>query len=148
MPLRFLLSGFAAGLLAVPTFHQLTVWGLYNAGLVMNRPFSFRPEPPFDVPRLLSISFWGGVWGVLVVLILLARPRLPTVMTAVAVGVLGAATISMTLAPALRGHAMPILDPERWWRPVLINGMWGLGTGLILASLRGRLHHGDQDGGQ
>lgn len=139
MPLRLLLSGFAAGLLAVPTFHQLTVWLLHNAGLVMNPPFSLRPEPPFGVPRLLSISFWGGVWGVLVVLILLARPRLPTIMTAVGVGILGAAAVSMTLAPAMRGLPMPILDPSRWWRPILVNGVWGLGTGLILATLRGRM---------
>lgn len=139
MPIRLLLSGFAAGLLAVPTFHQAVIWVLYDAGLVMNPPFSMRPVDPYGVPRLLWISFWGGIWGMVVALILLARPRLSSIVAAVTVGLLGAATISMTLAPALRGLPMPILDPSRWWRPFLINGVWGFGTGLILATLRGRM---------
>jgi hypothetical protein len=140
MPIRLLLSGFFAGLLAVPTFHQLTVWMLQAAGVALvYPPYSLHPEPPFGLPRLASISFWGGVWGTLIALILIARPRLPTITTAVAVGVLGAATISMTLAPAMRGLPMPLLDAARWWRPLLVNGVWGLGTGLILASLRGRM---------
>jgi hypothetical protein len=68
-PARLVLA-FIAGALAVPIFHQILLWILHAAGIVPVVPFSMAPTRPFGVPDLVSISFWGGVWGVIFALTL------------------------------------------------------------------------------
>ncbi|MES2710761.1 MAG: hypothetical protein V4653_04205 [Pseudomonadota bacterium] len=138
MAFRYLMLGFLAGAISVPIFHQLTVLALHSAGLVPNAPWSMRPVPPLGVPTILNQAFWGGMWGVLFGLIMIGRPRKHTIFAGIAVGMLGAAMVNLTLLPWLRGLPMPIDDIYRWWRPMLINGVWGLGIGIIFLALRGR----------
>lgn len=138
MAWRILTFGVLAGAIAVPVFHQMTVLALHSAGYVPNPPFSLRPVPPLGVPTILNQAFWGGMWGLVFGAIMLARPRLSSLLVGLAVGILGAALANLTWIPLLRGQAMPITDLNRWWRPALINGSWGLGMGIIFAVLRGR----------
>jgi hypothetical protein len=63
---------------------------------------------------------------------------LSAVLVGLLVGMLGAAMVNLTLLPWLRSQPMPIGDLNRWWRPMLINGVWGLGMGIIFSALRGR----------
>lgn len=139
MALRTLLLGFLAGAISVPIFHQLTVLALYSAGLVPNAPWSFRPTGPYAVPTILNQAFWGGMWGLVFGAIILARPRMSAIIVGLIVGLLGSALANLTWIPLLRGQPMPIYDLNRWWRPALIGGVWGLGMGIIYAGLRGRI---------
>jgi hypothetical protein len=59
------LRGFLAGFLATLIFHQLTLAALWAAGVAPLGPFSVTATRPFGVPAMLSLAFWGGVWGVL-----------------------------------------------------------------------------------
>lgn len=138
MAWRILILGFLAGAIAVPIFHQLAVLALHSAGYLANPPFRTNPVPPFGVPTILNQAFWGGMWGLLFGAVMMARPRLSPLMVGLAVGILGAALAGLTWIALLRGQAMPIYDLNRWWRPLLINGTWGLGMGVIFAALRGR----------
>ena len=138
MAWRILILGFLAGAIAVPIFHQLAVFALHSAGYVPNPPFRTNPVPPFGVPTILNQTFWGGMWGLLFGAIMMARPRLSAPVVGVAVGILGAALAGLTWIALLRGQAMPITELNRWWRPAVINGSWGLGMGVIFAALRGR----------
>src|SRR4051794_41886064 len=65
--------GFVAGFLAILIFHQIALLLLHLAGLVPATPWNMAPVPPLGVPAVISAAFWGGLWGV--VLVLLA-PRL------------------------------------------------------------------------
>ena len=138
MAWRILILGFLAGAIAVPIFHQLAVFALHSAGYVPNPPFRTNPVSPFGVTAILNQTFWGGMWGLLFGAIMMARPRLSAPVVGVAVGILGAARAGLTWIALLRGQAMPITDLNRWWRPAVINGSWGLGMGVIFAALRGR----------
>ena len=60
---------FAAGFLAVLTFYEALFLLLYVGGVIPVPPFSMKPMPPFGVPEVLSQSFWGGVWGIVFLLI-------------------------------------------------------------------------------
>src|SRR5260370_8641068 len=60
---------FAAGFLAVLTFYEALFLLLYVGGVIPVPPFSMKPMPPFGVPEVLSQSFWGGVWGMVFLLI-------------------------------------------------------------------------------
>jgi hypothetical protein len=63
-PAGKIVLGFLAGAAAVLVAHQIVVLVLYQFGLAMNPPYSFRPNGS-GVPTIVSQVFWGGVWGVL-----------------------------------------------------------------------------------
>lgn len=136
----FLALGFAAGFISVLVFHQAVIGLLHAAGLLPSPPFSLRPVPPFGVPQVYSLAFWGGVWGVVIAAIHRARPDWNLLLVALLVGAVGCVLVGFTVVPALRGQ--PLMggwDANRWWRSILINGAWGLGTGLLLLPpLRGQ----------
>src|SRR5258707_12056509 len=61
--------GFVAGFLATLTFHQIGIWVLHAVGYIPFAAWNTAPKPPFGVPSVISLSFWGGVWGIIFVLI-------------------------------------------------------------------------------
>ncbi|MDB5650758.1 MAG: hypothetical protein JWL62_2278 [Hyphomicrobiales bacterium] len=132
--LEFVVFGFVAGFLAVPIFHQLAQLGLYYAVPGRNFPWNLRPNA-LGVPALVNLSFWGGVWGIVFALVQTKFPRgLIYFLLALVFGaVLPTAFGWYVLAP-MRGQAVPafsIFGP-------IINGTWGLGTGIIYALLTRR----------
>jgi hypothetical protein len=64
-----IVRGFAAGFVAVLVFHQAALLVLHLAGLVPGVPWRFDPVPPLGVPAVVSAAFWGGVWGIIFVLL-------------------------------------------------------------------------------
>ena len=54
----------------MPLCHQIVLALFYAAQWTTRAPFSFEPTKPFGVPQLLSLSFWGGLWGIILGLIL------------------------------------------------------------------------------
>ena len=38
---------------------------LWAAGLAPFAPFSLAATAPFGVPAVISLAFWGGIWGIL-----------------------------------------------------------------------------------
>jgi hypothetical protein len=64
-----LLFGFIAGFVATLIFHQIGLLLLHFVGMTPNMPYNLNSVPPFGVPQFISLSFWGGVWGIIFVLI-------------------------------------------------------------------------------
>src|ERR671913_491417 len=64
------LKWFVAGALAVPLAHQVMLAILNAAGMISRAPYSMEATKPFGVPSLVSLSFWGGVWGVILLLVI------------------------------------------------------------------------------
>ena len=132
------LRGFIAGFLATLIFHQLTLAVLWGAGLASVRPFSMAATWPFGVPAVLSLAFWGGVWGVLFALVDRWFPR--------GAGYWVAALLFGAALPSLvaRLVVLPLKEPQLvggWPLPLLltallVNGAWGAGTALVLRTLR------------
>lgn len=136
-PARRILFGFIAGFLATIIFHQLSLWLLLEIGISPFAPFQMQPTPPFGVPAMISLAFWGGIWGVLFAFICQAFPR--------GVGYWIVAAVFGGIAPSL--VALVIVLPMKglpmgggWGIPLLvtafvINAAWGIGTGLFLGAL-------------
>src|SRR5271167_331729 len=74
-PLRSAALAFAIGAAAVLIFHQPTLALLHEAGLTPFSAYPMRPTSPFGVPVVLSLTFWGGIWSILIVRLL---TRVPT----------------------------------------------------------------------
>jgi hypothetical protein len=129
--------GFIAGAIAVLTFHQGMVAALHAAGWVQFAPYPTAPVPPFGVPRIADLCFWGGLYGAAFGL---AMPRFtwPAWLNGLILGVI-AALVGMFVVAPLKG--LPIAGgwvPANMLRSLMINGFWGLGVGIILPLLMPR----------
>ncbi len=134
-----LLSGFVAGFLATLIFHQLTLALLWGVGLAPFAPYQMAATQPFGVPAMISLAFWGGVWGVLFVLVerRFAPGRSYWVM-AFLFGAVLTSLVALLIVLPLKGrplgggwHASVLLTA------FLVNGAWGVGTALLLRMLPG-----------
>ncbi|WP_020678289.1 hypothetical protein [Geopsychrobacter electrodiphilus] len=129
-----IVSAFFAGFLATLIFHQLTLWILWHAGLAPFAPFPLKAVPPFGVPAVFSLSFWGGIWGILFAF---AERKFPSRsgywITAFLFGALLPSLVALVIVLPLKGRPMG----GGWGFPLLataflINGAWGVGTAFFL----------------
>jgi hypothetical protein len=139
---RNLLIGFVAGVIAVAVFHQLAVFLLGLVGLGEGGAYSFRPVPPFGVPRVMSQMFWGGVWGVVFAAIVDRLPaRWPAAVAGFVFGLCGPVLFGWIVVEAIRGQPMMGgFVPLRMLASVLINCSYGIGLALIFTWLRRQVH--------
>jgi hypothetical protein len=128
------LAGFIAGFLSVLFFHQVAVALLGVLGLTANQPYSMRAVPPFGVPQVLSLAFWGGVWGVILAFVLPRLPRrLPRWAWSALFGAVAPVLVAWFVVAPLKG--LPVAqggDPKGMLRSLFVNAAWGLGTFVFL----------------
>lgn len=128
------LGGFIAGFFATLIFHQLTLALLWSAGVAPFGPFSMAATQPFGIPAVFSLAFWGGVWGILLAVIQRHFPAGGAYwITAFLFGAILPSLVALLLVLPLKGQPVG----GGWHLPLLltaflINGAWGIGTGLIL----------------
>jgi hypothetical protein len=134
---RRIAFGFLAGAISVLTFHQ-AAWSVFHylalPGLGMPPPFPVDAVPPLHVPRILSLCFWGAVWGALFGAVW-RGPRSSNWWAGMILGVCAVLLGFFVVAP-IKGLPMGggwMLN--NWIKSLLINGTWGLGVGLLLAAL-------------
>jgi len=148
---RTMIVSFVAGAVAVVPFHQGMLLLLNIAGLTPARPFAMAPTQPFGVPVVLSLAFWGGVWGIPLLLFLWRRPTGQAYwLAALAFGIVFPTLVAWFVVAPLKG-----LPVAAGWQPMrmlvgpLVNGAWGLGAALFLrlasGSARGGLGAGITD---
>lgn len=131
--LNFLIA-FAAGFISVPIFHQGMLIVLNQIDFIQATPFPTRSTQPFGIPAIWSMSFWGGVWGIiLAVIILNLRQKKSYWLTALLFGAFAPTAVFLFIVSPLKG--MPFAadwELKRIATGLLVNGAWGLGTALIL----------------
>ncbi|MFZ2446669.1 MAG: hypothetical protein WAW37_09950 [Syntrophobacteraceae bacterium] len=131
---------FVAGFFAVLIFHQLTLLILWQAGLAPFQPFSMAATKPFGVPVLFSLAFWGGIWGIFFVPVVgRIEGRVGYLVAAFLFGAVLPSAVALMVVLPLKGQPMGGgWQMSRLVTAFLINGAWGLGTGLIHRALSSR----------
>jgi hypothetical protein len=121
------LKWFIAGTLAVPLGHQIALWLLKLAGIVDRPVFAMTATKPFGVPQVISLSFWGGVWGILLGLILSRARGARFWWIALIVGALAPTLVAVFVVAPLKGMTG---GPSAGLFAIglLVNGVWGLAT--------------------
>ncbi|WP_336366523.1 hypothetical protein [Marinobacter sp. C2H3] len=129
------LKAFIAGFLATLVFHQGLFYVFYLAGVVPAAPFSMAPVPPFGVPQVLSLSFFGGLWGMVLWLLLGRLAGTGYWLGHVLAGAVGPTVVAMLVVFPLKG-----IEPsaQMWVGGLILNGFWGLGVAVIMRLLRAR----------
>src|SRR5687768_3866708 len=125
-----LFYGFVAGFVAVLLFHQPALAILTEFGVAKASVYSARPTAPFAVPQVVSIAFWGGVWGIVFAAI---EPRFPRGVLywlfAFCFGAIFPTLVAWFVVAPVKG--LPVAggwQAARMITGLVINGAWGLGT--------------------
>ena len=139
---RWLVVGFISGAASVLVFHQGVAALLYALELTTRAPYSMQATSPFGVPQIWSITFWGGLWGA-VLAAMLARVRGARLLAAAFVlGAVLPTLVAWFVVAPLKGQPMAAgFAPMAMMIGPIVNGAWGLGTGIGLALFgRSRAH--------
>lgn len=129
------LKSFVAAFLATLVFHQGVFGLMYLAGMAPAPPYNLDPAPPFGVPSVVSLAFWGGLWG------------LPLWAVVRRMGMVGYWGVSLLFGAVLpTAVAMLVVFPLKgldvsaatWVGGVILNGAWGVGMALFMVLMGGR----------
>jgi hypothetical protein len=135
--------GFVAGFAAVLVFHQLTVGLLHLVGVIANPPYRTNATGPLGVPQFINAAFWGGVWGIVIAHVTERfATRNERIKWAAIIGAVGATLVGWFIVAPIKGN--PVAggwNLARIWIGPVLNGMFGLGTGIFLELIRERLAH-------
>src|SRR5215212_944113 len=124
--MRRILLSFVAGFLATLVFHQLALWVLNATGVASRAPFDMKAVPPFGVPSVISLAFWGGVWGIIMIPAIARVRGAGYWIAAIVFGAVLPTLVAVFVAAPLKGIKMP-MTPTSIATGLIVNGAWGLG---------------------
>lgn len=123
---RWIIVGAISGAVSVLLFHQGVAALLHALELIGGAPYSLQPTRPFGVPVLWSIVFWGGVWGAVLAATLGRLDGARLLLAALVFGAILPSLVALLVVAPLKGQAASIVPA------LILNGAWGLGTGIGL----------------
>ena len=139
-PALLILIAFISGFLSVLIFHQPMLIVLKAIALAPDKvtPYAMAATSPLGVPRVLSLAFWGGIWGLILAVIVTWMRGLGYWLSGLIIGALGPSLVNWFVVQPLKGEPV-----GGGWAvsgvatALIVNAAWGLGT-VILFRLLGR----------
>lgn len=123
------IKAFVAGFLATLIFHQGLFAVFYLAGAVPAAPFNLTPVPPLGVPSVISLAFFGGLWGVAIWAIAGRLIGALYWLGHVILGAVGPTAVAMLVVFPMKGLAV---SAQTWVGGLILNGFWGLGVAVFM----------------
>lgn len=127
------LKAFTAGFISTLLFHQGMLGVLYALGISPKKPFDMTATAPLKIPAVLSLAFWGGLWGVALWMVIRGLPDCYYWGLALAFGAIWPSVVALFIVFPLK--KMPIAggwDPKIISGALILNGAWGLGVALLM----------------
>ena len=124
---------FAAGFFSTLAFHQGTLFVLHRMGRWPKPAWPMNTVGPLHMPAVVSLAFWGGLWGIPLWLLVRGEAGPQYWLYATAFGAIAPSLVALLVVFPLKGLPM-----GGGWKasvivPVLIlNGAWGLGVALLM----------------
>jgi len=128
--MRRLLFAFIAGFLATLVFHQIALELLHLAHVTPRAAWSMQPVPPFSVPSVISLSFWGGVWGVIMIPLIDRLRDARYWIASIVFGAIAPTLVAAFVVAPLKHQPIPH-SARMAALGLTVNGAWGLGTALF-----------------
>ncbi len=127
------ITAFFAGFLATLVFHQ-GVWALlYSAGKVPQAAWNMAATEPFGVPAVISLAFWGGIWGLVLWLFIKGTEGATYWAKAIIIGAVGPSALALLVVFPLKGLAVAGGgDLKVIAGALMLNAAWGFGVGLFI----------------
>ena len=127
-----IVGGFVAGALSVLVFHQGLVFVLNQVGLSSYLSYVWTPTQPFGVPQVLSLAFWGGLWGIAWAALAAKLKGSSRLGFAFLFGAILPSLVAVAVVAPLKGIDSTLMNARILAFALLVNGVWGLGTELFL----------------
>jgi MFS-type transporter involved in bile tolerance (Atg22 family) len=127
------LKAFIAGFVSTLVFHQGVLTLLHLAGAFPRAPYDLGAVPPLGIPAVISLAFWGGVWGAAIWPLLKNAAGAAYWLRALVIGAIGPSAVALFIVFPLKG--MPMAggwDPKLVIGALVLNGAWGLGLALLM----------------
>lgn len=94
------------------------------------------PVPPLYVPAVISLAFWGGLWGIVLWALIGASHGGAYWLKALVIGALGPSLVAWFVVMPIKGMGLAgRWDPKIIVGALLLNGAWGLGVALLMRLL-------------
>jgi hypothetical protein len=123
------LKSFAAGFLSTLIFHQGIIGLLFLLGLAPNAPFKMAPTSPLGVPSVISLAFFGGLWGIVIWKLVAKDIGKRHWIKTTLFGAIGPTAVAFLVVFPLKGMAVPMtMIPVA----LILNGAWGAGNSLFM----------------
>lgn len=127
------LRSFFAGFLSTLVFHQGLMAALYAGGISPRPAYVMTAVPPLGIPAVLSLAFWGGVWGVALWLMIGKSKGGKRWLLALTLGAALPSAVALFIVFPMKGMAMGGgYDPKIIVGALLLNGAWGLGVAWLM----------------
>jgi hypothetical protein len=127
---------FVAGFLSTLVFHQ-GLFGILHLLGVLPAPYSLAATAPLGVPAVISLAFWGGVWGIPIWYLMRHATNAAYWIRAVAFGAIGPTLVALCVVWPLKDRPFAAgWDLKIWVLGLILNGAWGLGLGLFMRWLK------------
>jgi len=127
------LKAFVAGFLATLVFHQGCVGLFYFLGILPFAPFNMNPTQPFMIPSVISLSFFGGLWGILIWKLVKNDLGKKHWAKSIVYGAIGPTAVALLIVFPLKGIPVKaIIIPIG----LLLNGAWGFGNSLFMKLMK------------
>ncbi len=127
------IRSFVAGFLATLLFHQTVLGLLHAANPAAPAPFNFTPVPPLGVPAVISLAFWGGLWGIALWALIRNRTGAAHWTQATLIGAVAPSAVALFVVMPLKGMGVAAgWDPKVIVGALILNGAWGLGVALLM----------------
>ena len=128
---------FVAGFLSTLMFHQAVIGLFYLAGIFSRAPWNLAPVPPLGVPSVLSLAFWGGVWGIPIWYLMRHATGTAYWMRAIVFGAIGPTVVAILVVARIKsGTFDAVSDVKFWIGGLIVNGAWGLGLAMLMRGLK------------
>ena len=111
------LKAFIAGFVSTLVFHQGVLWLLYAGGFSPRAPWNMTPVPPLHAPAVISLAFWGGVWGIVLWALIGASGGGAYWIKALVIGALGPSLVAWFVVMPIKGMGL-----AGGWDPKIIVG--------------------------
>lgn len=133
---RYVVLAFIAGFLAVLCFHQAAVGLMHAHANFPFAPFASDPVPPFGVPKWFSASFWGGLWGVLMLWLFdWANVDRGQYWKGLLFGGIALTLVALLIVTPIKGGSIDFdTFPMKFAGGFVVNGAWGIGA-VIFAKI-------------
>ncbi len=129
---KWILS-FVAGFVSTLVFHQGLLQLLHMAGVFPRAAWNMAPVPPLGVPSVLSLAFWGGLWGVVLWALVRNHASGRKWLWGVIWGALLPSIVALFVVFPMKGMPMAGgFDPKLIAGALLLNGIWGLGVVALM----------------
>jgi len=129
------LQAFTGGFIATLLFHQGALALFWLGGLIPAFPWNMTPVPPLGVPQVISLAFWGGVWGLPVWWIIRRWQGIKFWLSAMVIGAIGPTLVAMLLVFPMKGLDV---NATKVVGGLIVSAAWGLGLAAWMQFNRSR----------